>query len=197
MAQDSSRPDFWESRYQGQVTPWDAGTVPAQIAAYARTLDAGARVLIPGCGSGYEVAAFADAGMDVVALDFSEAAIERARMAVPRHADRFQLADVFAFDPGPGFDLVYERAFLCALPRRLWDACAERYAAFVRPGKSLAGYWFFDDNERGPPFGISQTRMGELFSGAFECVEDAPVPDSIPVFAGKERWQVWRRRDTA
>lgn len=197
MAQDSSRPDFWESRYQGQVTPWDAGTVPAQIAAYARTLGAGTRVLIPGCGSGYEVAAFADAGLDVVALDFSEAAIERARAAVPRHADRFQLADVFAFDPGTGFDLVYERAFLCALPRRLWDACAERYATFVRPGRCLAGYWFFDDNDRGPPFGITRPRMDELFGGAFECVEDAPVPDSIPVFAGKERWQVWRRRNAA
>jgi len=25
-------------------------------------------------------------------------------------------------------------------------------------------------------------------------IEDAPVGDSIPVFEGKERWQVWRRR---
>lgn len=196
MAQDSSRPEFWETRYESQVTPWDSGTVPAQIAGFARTLAAGARVLIPGCGSGYEVAAFTGAGLDVIAIDFSEAAIDRARATVPDHADRFRLADVFAFDAADGFDLVYERAFLCALPRRLWDACAERYSAFVRPGCHLAGYWFFDDNERGPPFGISRERLHALFDGTFDCVEDAPVPDSIPVFAGRERWMVWRRRAT-
>ena len=29
---------------------------------------------------------------------------------------------------------------------------------------------------------------------AFAEVEDAAVDDSIPVFSGRERWQVWRRR---
>lgn len=32
-----------------------------------------------------------------------------------------------------------------------------------------------------------------LLSRAFDRIEDAPVADSIPVFAGRERWQIWRR----
>ena len=194
MAQDSSKPDFWETRYEGNVIPWDAGRSPASVSAFARSLPPGTRVLVPGCGSGYEVALFAEAGMDVVAIDFSEGAIRRAQATVPEHADRFVLADFFAFDAADGFDVMYERAFLCALPRRLWPDYATRTARIIRPGGRIAGFWFFDDNERGPPFGISAPALDALLGEAFARTEDQPVEDSIPVFQGKERWQVWQRR---
>jgi len=46
----------------------------------------------------------------------------------------------------------------------------------------------------GPPFALhSQPQLYALLAPAFERIEDAPVADSIPVFAGKERWQVWVR----
>jgi hypothetical protein len=65
----------------------------------------------------------------------------------------------------------------------------------VRPGGELAGFFFFDDNDRGPPFGISQTRLDELLQPFFllEANVDIPPVDSIAVFKGKERWQVWKR----
>ena len=31
MAQDSSKPDFWDTRVRQNVTPWDAGRVPAAL----------------------------------------------------------------------------------------------------------------------------------------------------------------------
>ena len=37
------------------------------------------RVLIPGCGSGYEIEAFSSAGWDVIGIDFSKVAVARAR----------------------------------------------------------------------------------------------------------------------
>jgi thiopurine S-methyltransferase len=65
----------------------------------------------------------------------------------------------------------------------------------VQPGGVLAGYFFFDEGERGPPFPLhSQEELVALLEPAFERIEDAPVADSIPVFAGRERWQVWRRK---
>jgi hypothetical protein len=108
-------------------------------------------------------------------------------------ADRVRKADFFAFDAAP-FDLVYERAFLCALPRRLWPQWARRVAELLRPGGALAGFFYLDDNERGPPFGISRPELDALLSG-FELKEHRPVPESesIPVFKGKEVWQVWTR----
>jgi thiopurine S-methyltransferase len=36
--------------------------------------------------------------------------------------------------------------------------------------------------------------LERLLAAAFDRIEDASVDDSIPVFAGGERWQVWYRR---
>jgi hypothetical protein len=194
MAQDSSLPDFWDTRYRAGVTPWDAGGVPPQLARWLKTLPR-ASVLVPGCGAGYEVRAFAQADRDVLGIEFSDAAIEAASRALGPLAQRVRKADYFAFETAP-FDVVYERAFLCALPRRMWARWAERTAALVRPGGALAGFFFFDDNERGPPFGVSPERLDELLRPFFDLetsVEIAPA-ESIEVFKGKERWQLWRRK---
>lgn len=191
MSQDSSKPDFWDTRYRDGVTPWDAGRVPPGLARWLKKQPAGRRVLIPGCGSGYEVQYFADHGDDVLGIDFSEPALSRARrLSLPvRQADFFALAE-------PPFDLVYERTFLCALPRTRWPEWSAHIAKLVRPGGRLAGFFFFDDNERGPPFGISMTRLHELLDRTFTLEEDQAVPaeESVPVLSGKERWQVWKRR---
>lgn len=195
MAQDSSRPDFWDTRYQGGVTPWDAAGVPAALVRWLASQPAPLRVLLPGCGTGHEVRLFAGRGDDVLAIDFSAQAVEAARAALGDLARHVSAADFFAFDAA-AFDLVYERAFLCALPRRVWNDWARRVAQLVRPGGQLAGFFFFDDNERGPPFGIAPEGLAALLAPAFECVEDRAVPadESLPIFQGKERWQVWRRR---
>jgi hypothetical protein len=69
-------------------------------------------------------------------------------------------------------------------------------AELVRPGGELAGFFYLDDNLRGPPFGTSRDELQRLLEGAFEPTADEPVPpeESIPVFKRKEIWQVWKRR---
>jgi SAM-dependent methyltransferase len=194
MAQDSSQPEFWDTRYRSGTTPWDAGAVPSQLKKWLEGR-AAAKVLVPGCGSGYEIRAFADHGDEVLALEISEAAIEAARSVLGPLAARVKKADFFAFEAA-AFDLVYERAFLCALPRRLWPQWGARVAELVRPGGELAGFFYFDDNDRGPPFGISSPELEELLSSDFGLTQELPIPaeESIPVFKGKERWQVWTRK---
>jgi hypothetical protein len=200
MAQDSSRPDFWDTRYAAGVTPWDARRVPPMLAAWVAAHAArlpGARVLIPGCGSGYEVRCFADAGCEVLAIDFSDAAIEAARRELAALGPLVRKADFFGFDgDATPFDVIYERALLCALPRRDWPAWGRRVGALVKPGGLLAGFYYFDGNAKGPPFGIDAPALAALLAPAFDCLEDSTVPDEqcLPVFAGKERWQVWQRR---
>lgn len=193
MAQDSSRPDFWETRYRDHAMPWDAGRVPARLQQYAREMKPGARVLIPGCGSGYEAYFLAEAGFDVLAIDFSPAAVEVARANLGCFADRVQLADFFGFDAGAPYDVMFERAFLCALPRKMWADYARRTAELLAPGGVIAGYWFFDENPKGPPFGTSEAELQALLGSRFTRTSDEPVGDSIPVFQGRERWQVWKK----
>ena len=68
-------------------------------------------------------------------------------------------------------------------------------AELLVPGGLLAGFFFFGDGERGPPYPLaSQAELDTLLAAAFERREDLAVEDSIPVFAKRERWQVWRRR---
>jgi SAM-dependent methyltransferase len=194
MAQDSSRPEFWDTRFRDGVTPWDAGGVPPQLAVWVEKKSP-KRVLVPGCGTGYEVRLFAERGHDVLAIDFSDAAVEAARQELGSFSGLVKKADFFRLKESP-FDLVYERAFLCALPRSLWPDWGRRVAELVRPGGELAGFFYIDDNERGPPFGISQERLDQLLGKAFELTENLAIPaqQSLAVFQGKEIWQVWKRR---
>ena len=194
MAQDSSKPDFWETRYRDHVTPWDAGRVPDALRAYAKRVAPGSRILIPGCGSAYEAYYLLENGFDVLAIDFSPAAIEIAQANLACFAEHIRLADFFSFDFGVPYDAVYERAFLCALPPRLWPQYAKRMAELIRRGGDLAGFFFLRETEKGPPFGTSPAALQALLERDFEQVEDAPVGDSLAVFQGAERWQVWRRR---
>jgi SAM-dependent methyltransferase len=195
---DPSQPGFWDERFAAGFTPWESAGVPPAL---LRWLDAGAgpRVLVPGCGSAAEVAALAARGCDVLALDYSPVAVERARRLMPELAGRIRLADFFAFDEQP-FDWIYERAFLAALPPRLWPAWAQGCARLLRAGGALAGLFFIDEAagepRRGPPFAVTSAELHGLLEAAFDRVADDPVAEaeSAPVFAGRERWQVWRRR---
>ena len=188
-------PDFWCKRFGDGMTPWDAGKVPTAFAAFVAGRPASLATLIPGCGSAWEAAHLAEKGWPVTALDFSPTAVERARTVLGKAAVDLVCADFFTFAPATPPQLVYERAFLCALPRRLWDDWGRRVAELLPPGGLLAGFFFVCDQAKGPPFGILPGQLDALLAANFERIEDAAVDDSIPVFAGRERWQVWRRRD--
>src|ERR1035437_7553388 len=80
MSDSAAQPEFWNTRYAAGHMPWDFGGVPAALVRFlAAHPGAGRHALIPGCGSGYEIAAFAVAGWDVTAIDFSPPAIAQAR----------------------------------------------------------------------------------------------------------------------
>jgi len=67
---DSGDPGFWDKRYANERMPWDFGDVPAALSEFVQRVPPG-KVLIPGCGTGYEVQAFARSGWTVDAVDFS------------------------------------------------------------------------------------------------------------------------------
>lgn len=86
------------------------------------------------------------------------------------------------------------------MPRRLWSDYAVRVAKLLPPGGLLAGFFAVVEGReavlKGLPFEITPSELDGLLLPAFERVSDMPIAeaDSIPVFAGRERWQVWRRR---
>src|SRR6266705_934990 len=169
LASDSSKPQFWDERFRNGIMPWDFGGVPPDLRTWLATPRGPMRVLIPGCGSAHELRHFAELGHAVTAIDFSDVALQVALKVAGPFSDAVVKADFFKFQPA-AFDLVYERAFLCAL---------------VRSGGVLAGFFYFDDNRRGPPFGIAPELLERLLE-RFERVEDRPAAQSLVVFQGKE-----------
>lgn len=194
-SEDAGVPEFWSSRYVTGRTPWDLRGVPEALHAFLQRSQPRGGVLIPGCGSGYEVRAFHHAGYEVTALDFSSAAVERARALLGPLGDKVQLGDFFNHEfAAPAFDLIYERTFLCALSPGRWPDYAARMADLLGHGGRLAGVFVYGNASDGPPFPLPQGREMELFDGRFELTRSEALPASLPVFEGmEERWQEWRR----
>ncbi len=191
-------PAFWDQRYQAGRIPWDCGGVPGALKGFLERNPRGGQALVPGCGSGYEVRAFHAAGWEVLAIDFSSAAVDRARQLLGPLAGCVCAGDFFAPSPAAGsFDLVYERTFLCALPPERWPDYFRRMAELIRPGGALGGFFFFGPEDEPPPYPISRDELRRGLAGSFELEADETVTDSLPLYAGKERWQVWRRRGAA
>jgi SAM-dependent methyltransferase len=204
---DPSSPAFWDVRFAADFTPWERGEAIGSLSAWLQSDEAPtkAHVLVPGCGSGPELAAFARAGWRVTGVDFSAAGIAKAeqrRAALPAPlSDRITLvqADYFVAAPSASsIDVIFESAFLCALPprdRQRWADAASR----LRPGAILAGYFLLEDlpSQHGPPFAMPEATLEALLQPHFALVCSSYPTDSIAVFAGRERWMVWRRKASA
>lgn len=191
---DPAGPAFWDVRFEAEFTPWDQGAVPGCLADYVRRYPQPASVLIPGCGAGHEIQLFLEYGWPVAAIDFSPVAVAHARSHLGELGAYVHEADFFAPSPWvQSISMIYERAFLCALPLNLRSAWAKRVAELLPSGGRLIGFFYFDQGEKGPPFGIDRKTLDDLLAPNFDLLEDIAPPDSIAVFAGKERWQVWRR----
>lgn len=165
--------EFWEQRFLEGQTPWDRGQANPQLAAWlAEGRLAPCRVLVPGCGSGYEVEALAAAGFQVTALDYAPQAIARVRERLQAAALQAELveADALQWQPSRPFDAVYEQTCLCALYPDQWRDYADQLHRWVRPGGHL--YALFvqllrpgaaEGRIEGPPYHCDIQGMRALF----------------------------------
>ena len=191
---DPATATFWDLRFEADFTPWDHGGVPRDLVSFVAQQSASLTTLIPGCGNAPEVCFLADAGWPVTAIDFSQAAITRAQTRFSAHQALIQHADFFSYQPPCPLDLIYERAFLCALPRARWTDWAHRMAELLATGGRLVGFFYIDDAQKGPPFGLAAGQLDELLTPFFSRELIRVPSDSNAVFAGKEYWMEWRRR---
>lgn len=200
---DATSAEFWSERFAQNHLPWDKGTVPVELQNFVSRSPHRLVTLIPGCGLGHEVACLAEANWEVTAIDFSDTAVAQAKDRLGRLSSHVVQADFFSYTPEKPVELIYERAFLCALPPRMWDQVAVRWAQLLPPGGLLAGFFYIVDavdginGRKGPPFAIRQAQLDILLMHDFEGIVDQEVTDSVKVFRGSERWQIWRRRSIA
>jgi SAM-dependent methyltransferase len=128
---------FWDERYRSADAIWSGDPNP-QLVAEVSGLEPGTALDV-GCGEGADAVWLAERGWQVMALDISSVALERARSAAADAgaAQRidWRQGDITAWTPERSYDLVSAQFMQLAPPLR--DAVFLRLAAAVAIGGTL------------------------------------------------------------
>lgn len=178
--------EFWNERFAASQTPWDRGEPNPQLRTWRDTGDLRpCRILVPGCGSGHEVAELASAGFDVTALDYAAEAVARTRdrLAAAKIAATVVQADALEWQPSSSFDAVYEQTCLCALYPDDWRRYADQLHGWLLPGGRLFALFVqyarpgaAEGRIEGPPYHCDINAMRALFPEARWAWPKPPYP---------------------
>ena len=163
----SKEDNIWESRYQAGTTGWERGATSKNLNYWLDSnLLKPCRILVPGCGNGYEVLTLAKLGFDVVAIDIAPSAISNLQGMLDKEGLKAELvlADFFDWSPKTPFDAIFEQTSLCALPSELWEKYEAQLHRWLQPKGKLYAAFMQTGKEGGPPFHCALPAMEVLFS---------------------------------
>jgi methyl halide transferase len=192
--------DYWENRYQTGDMQWEKGAPSPGLVDFLGAhpeLNAGL-VAVPGCGSGHDVRAFAQAGFAAHGFDFAPSAIRFARekTAAAGLTAHFHLVDFLRAEPPQQFDWLFEHTLFCAIQPQERADYVRAVLRWLKPGGFyLAVNYFTVDDPVGPPWPTDQAEQMALFSPHFELQADW-LPRSYPNRTGRE-WMFWWRLKAA
>ncbi|KAF2175707.1 S-adenosyl-L-methionine-dependent methyltransferase [Zopfia rhizophila CBS 207.26] len=157
------------------------------------------RVLVPGCGTGYDLVLFAAHGYDAYGIEVSENAVQACKkfLSEPGEGKEVEykardekvgkgraeclLGDFFKDDwvdrvgrLGEGFNIIYDNTFLCALPLSLRSAWALRMSQLLSPTGTLICLEFpthKPPSSGGPPWAVPSVVYEELFKRPGEEIQ--------------------------
>ncbi|QDV13073.1 tellurite resistance protein TehB [Rosistilla oblonga] len=157
----------WQARYDAGKTGWDRGEPNPMLGRWMASgeLQPG-KILVPGCGRGHEVIALAEAGFEVTAIDFADAAVQSLSDELKRRDLKANVVqkDVFAYCPSRSFDAVYEQTSLCAIHPSQWATYQQLLACWLRSGGQLFALFMQSGTAGGPPYSCELDTMHELFA---------------------------------
>jgi methyl halide transferase len=189
--------EYWEARYQTGDMPWEKGAPSPGLEDFLAAhpdLPRGT-VCVPGCGTGHDVRAWAQAGFNAVGFDIAPSGIQLAiekTQAAGLNAE-FQLGDFLKDIPPFQFDWLFEHTLFCAINPSERDDYVRAALRWLKPnGQYLAVNYVIPD-EDGPPFGTNREEQWQRFSPHFDLLEEW-VPRSYPNRMGLERMLWWRRK---
>jgi methyl halide transferase len=175
---------FWKERYAMGATGWDLGQVAPPLQAYFDQLtDKTLRILIPGCGFGYEAIYLAEQGFSAITvIDLVPEALQPIREKAPSvhciAGDFFELTG--------SFDRIIEQTLFCAILPQQRKAYVEHVSQLLVPGGKYVGVLFDRDFEGGPPFGGSVEEYRNYCAPVFSSFSIDPCYNSAPPRAQTE-----------
>jgi len=179
---------YWESRWNKEKTGFHMPEGYPGLRAYwpALELPSHPRVLVPLCGKTVDMIFLEGQGADVVGVEISEKAIlsflnEHNRRFETREYAEFKIytTGTIEFWQGDflkypqqktGFDLIYDKAALVALPPHKRRAYSDKLLTFAGPQTSILLHHFIypQDEMPGPPFSVARQEINEYFSDLFK-----------------------------
>jgi SAM-dependent methyltransferase len=179
MAVADDVPDGWDQWYADDLTPWEIDRPQPVWVRLVDTEPLRGPILDSGCGTGEHTLLLAEHGLDVLGVDFSPIAIDRARQKATRRAvsAEFLVADVLRLqDLGRRFATVIDSAVFHIFD----DPDRARYvtslSSVVDPG-GVVHLLAFSDKVPGDagPRRVSQAEIRDAFGDGWEVerIDDA------------------------
>jgi len=172
--------DYWNNRYEADETGWDLKTISPPLKAYIDQLrDKNIRILIPGCGSGYEAEYLLKQGFqDVTVIDFAPLAVEKMKSYMSEYQTiKIICADFFTHSSE--YDLILEQTFFCALDPTIRTKYVQKMSELLSENGKLVGLLFSVEFPNNPPFGGSREEYLGLFSNTFKINLLEPCYNSV------------------
>src|SRR6476661_3638618 len=161
----------WETRYQSGDMPWEKGAPSPGLVDFLAAhpeLPRGT-VCVPGCGTGHDVRAWAQAGFAATGFDLAPSAIQSAteKTIAARLRARFQLGDFLRDEPPEQFDWLFEHTLFCAIELADRDAYVEAVRRWLKPGGQYLAVNYLLPDDGGPPFRTTRDEQWRRFSPHF------------------------------
>lgn len=193
MINDVSNADFWQKRYENGAIGWDIGNVSQPLKEYIDQLtDKGLKILIPGCGSGYEAKYLIEKGFkNIHVLDFAPAPLEKLEASNDSNCLTTHCEDIFTH--AGKYDLILEQTLFCAIdPKRRKEYIEQIASLLVSKGK-FVGVLFDREFDGGPPFGGSKQEYLRLMMPFFSEISMESCYNSIEPRIGSEVFFIARK----
>ncbi|CAI8351846.1 MAG: Uncharacterised protein [Opitutia bacterium UBA7350] len=165
----------WEQAYLDGDTPWDKGSAAPPLLAFLAEKAILGHVLVPGCGTGHDAIALAEAGADVTGMDIAPPALEiaskRSHEGVVQWLEG-NFLDVKQVQAGY-YDWIVEHTCLCAIEPSEREAYVQSVRHALKPGGFLWAVFFrkvtsYDGS--GPPHPIESEEIDQLFVDGFRLL---------------------------
>lgn len=172
--------DYWNNRYEAEETGWDLKTISPPLKAYIDQLtDKNMRILIPGCGNGYEAEYLLKQGFqNVTVIDFAPLAVQKMQIYMADYQNiKIICADFFTHRGE--YDLILEQTFFCALDPSLRTNYVQKMSELLKENGKLVGLLFGVQFPNNPPFGGSREEYLNLFSDTFKINLLEPCYNSV------------------
>lgn len=153
---------FWFNLMYLSRPPWDTGISPPELLDFIQTHAPG-KALDVGCGTGTNLLTLAQAGWQVVGVDYAPLAVQQARRRL-QAAGRPGLVLVENVNhlqvPGQPFQLILDIGCLHSLPKKDRYAVWLRYQQLLAPGATLLLYAHFaKPANSSPEVGLNDTEI--------------------------------------